>query len=64
MKWLEYQFLDAPFQNLCDLELVFGGAGDLVDVALAKFLVLTKFAESVAYDHSGGIIPPRRGEGK
>ena len=39
MKWLEYQFLDAPFQNLCDLELVFGGAGDLVNPAeLAELL--------------------------
>jgi hypothetical protein len=64
MKWLEYQFLDAPFQNLCDLELVFGGAGDLVDVALTEFLLFAKFSEPVAYDHSGGIIPPRRLEGK
>jgi hypothetical protein len=39
MKWLEYQFLDAPFQNLCDLELAFGGAGDLVNPAeLAELL--------------------------
>src|SRR5580658_5651804 len=35
----------------------------LFDVALAQFSLLTKFAESIAYDHAG-IIPLRRQEGK
>ena len=31
--WVQDEFLDAPIQELGDVEDVFGGAGDLVDPA-------------------------------
>jgi len=39
-------------------------SGALLNVALAEFLLFAKFAETVASNHSGGIIPLRRFEGK
>jgi hypothetical protein len=36
----------------------------LFDVALAEILFFTNFAESVAHDHSAGIIPLNGLEGK
>jgi hypothetical protein len=40
MKWLEYQFLGTPFQNLCELELRHPGAGE---ISLCKLIPPTRF---------------------
>src|ERR1700674_4353795 len=44
VSWFENEFLDAPVQDFCYVEFVFGGAGDLVDPAELSEL-LAGFAE-------------------
>src|SRR5258706_14988613 len=44
MSWFENEFLDAPVQDFCNVQVVFGGAGDFVDPA-ELFEVLAGFAE-------------------
>src|SRR5258706_15724759 len=44
MSWFENEFLDAPVQDFCNVQVVFGGAGDFVGPAELSEL-LAGFAE-------------------
>jgi hypothetical protein len=52
VRWFEDQFLDAPVQELGDVEFVFGGAGDGVDPSeLARLLArLAEDAENFSVE--------------